>query len=266
MVAGDAADWDVETIIGEDAKKDKLLACLGGNRTPAVLFTATHGAVLPAGDSLQERHQGALICQDWPGPLVWRKPFLDSFFVSRDDIAGAGKLQGLIAFFFACYSAGTPQFDDFSHKHGVRQLNAPRDFVAALPRRMLGLPGGGALAVIGHIDRAWSYSFRWGRAGVQLDSYCSALTQILAGVPVGAALEVINQFYASIATQLSNEVERLTFPGTVADERELCGLWTAHNDARNFVVLGDPAVRVSGGAVQAPPSKVLGAAECVASR
>ncbi|MFI5456005.1 MAG: hypothetical protein ACHRXM_11200 [Isosphaerales bacterium] len=243
QVAADSPGWAIETIVGADATKKNLLEMLGGARTPSVLFTATHGAVLPSGDPLQERHRGALVCQDWPGPVAWRQPCPDTFYVSGDDIPAGARVKGLLVFCFACYGAGTPQLDDFGHQEEVRKTIAPHDLVAALPRRLLGLPGGGALAVVGHIDRAWSYSFQWGRAGDQLDIYHSTLTQLLAGVPVGAALEVVNQFYASIATLLNGELEDIKF-GKLPDDVELSGLWTANNDARNFVILGDPAVRL----------------------
>ncbi|HEV3084759.1 MAG TPA: hypothetical protein VGY66_33665 [Gemmataceae bacterium] len=242
LVADAASGWTIEPVVGDKATKAGLLDLLGGSRTPSVLFTATHGAVLPSGDPQQERRQGALICQDWPGPVAWRKPLGEDFYVSHDDIPDAAKVKGLVAFFFACFSAGTPQADNFS-VGGVRQQLAPHDLVAALPRRLLGLPGGGALAVVGHIDRAFSYSFEWGRGGEQLDVYQSMLTQLLAGSPVGAAMEVMNQFYASIATMLGNELEDIQYGKDPADA-ELAGLWTANNDARNFVLLGDPAVRL----------------------
>jgi hypothetical protein len=150
----------------------------------------------------------------------------------------------MIAFFLACHSGGTPRFDDYWHKEGVGPPLAPHDLVAALPRRLLGLPGGGALAVIGHIDLAWSYSFRWGRAGNQFDVYQSALTQLLTGTPVGAALDVINASYSSITAMLLNELDAVKC-GMVPDDEELAELWTASKDARNFVILGDPAVRLS---------------------
>jgi hypothetical protein len=243
LIGPDVPGWTIETDVDEAATKQNLLGLLGGDRTPSVLFTATHGAVLPVNDPLQARRHGALICQDWPGRVAWRKPLIDDFYVTGDDIAAGSNVKGMIAFFLACYSAGTPQLDDFAHKAGVRRPIAPHDLISALPRRLLGMPGGGALAVVGHIERAWTYSFQWGRAGDQLDIYHSVLTQIMAGTPIGAALDVLNQFYASISSMLNNVLEEINF-GKTPDPIELAGLWTANNDARNFVILGDPAVRL----------------------
>jgi hypothetical protein len=120
-----------------------------------VLFTAFHGMVFPNADPLQARHQGALLCQEWPGPLAnGGKPISDKFYASADDIAADAKVKRMIAFFFACYGAGSPRLDDVSHAAGVQSEIAPHDLISALPRRLLGFPGGGALAVVGHIDRA----------------------------------------------------------------------------------------------------------------
>ena len=244
----DSPDWNVERLLGEDATKVKLSEILGGARTPSVLFTATHGMVFDNGDPRQFTHQGALLCQDWPGPLAAKKRITEDLYFSRDDVAAGAKVKNMIAFFFACYGAGTPQFDDFGHKEGVFPRIAPHDLVAGLPRRLLGLPGGGALAVVGHVERAWSFSFLWGRAGEQLDTYQQALVQLFAGLPVGAALEAMNAFYASISTMLVNEIDDIKH-GRIPDDVDLSGLWTAANDARNFALLGDPAVRLPQGTV-----------------
>jgi hypothetical protein len=237
----DSPAWASETIVGANATKAKLSEVLGGERTPSLLFTATHGAVLPCDDPDQVRHQGALICQDWPGPILGRGRVPEKHFFSRDDLSSSAKVKGLLAFCFACYGAGTPQLDNFGHADGIRNQLAPHDLVSALPRRLLGL---GALAVVGHIDRAFTYSFQWPRAGEQLDVYHSTLAQLLAGFPVGAALEMLTLFYASIATTLNNELEDLRFGGA-PNYADLAWLWTANNDARNFIVLGDPAVRLN---------------------
>ena len=106
-VALDKPDWSVEALTQEEAIKARLGPLLGGSETPALLFTASHGMGFPNGDRRQLRHQGALLCQDWPGPVQWRQPIPEDFYFNADDIGDAARLLGLITFHFACYGAGT---------------------------------------------------------------------------------------------------------------------------------------------------------------
>jgi hypothetical protein len=232
--------WSVRSFIGADASKDGLRALLSGAERPDLLFTATHGLGFPAGHPDQRATQGALVCQDWPGPRAGK--IGPEHWFAAPDIPEAD-LTGMIAFLFACFGAGTPRYDEFDRALDERKALAPKSFVGALPQALLGRDGG-ALAVVGHVDRALGYSFVWPGAGRQTEVYRSSLAELGAGQPIGSALEYVGDRYAELATDLHQAVTEAN-EGWRADEETLAGMFAAYADARGFVLLGDPAARLS---------------------
>ena len=190
------------------------------------------------GDPRQRAQHGALLCQDWTGGPV----DVANQTVTAADVEDAD-VHGMVAFFFACYGAGTPDRDEFpSLAGGERPRIADEPFVAALPNALLAAERGSALAVIGHVERAWGYSIT-DRAGVNLQAFENALGQIVVGRPVGAALGDFNDKYAALSTNLASLLREMEYGLNVAPSK-LAALWTERNDAQNFVLLGDPAVRL----------------------
>lgn len=252
LVARDRPGWDVRSVVDGEATRRRLAALLGGGAPPpALLFTASHGMGFPPGDPRQLPHQGALLCQDWPGPDAWNGPIPADFYLAGDHLDAAATPRGLVAFFFACYGGGTPRLDDFAHGGRVRLPVAPHAFLAALPRRLLAHPRGGALAVVAHVERAWSSSFAWPGAGPQLAVFEAMLKRLMDGAPVGWAMEEFGLRHAELSAYLAAQLEEIRFGKvlTPADELALAMSWTANNDARSWTVIGDPAVRL---AVPAP--------------
>lgn len=251
------AGWQVQRWMEGEASKAQLARLLGGDSTPAFLFSASHGmGFSTSGHPRQRAEQGALICSEWPGAGRVQRDMQ----LCAEDIGGDARLLGLIAFLFACFGAGTPQYDDFAISTQMGEMHArnqpvtgleqhdripiaPQPFVARLPQRLLGHPKGGALAVVGHVDRAWGSSFIW-EGAQQVATFESAMTKLLAGNRLGFAVEDFNNRYAELSTELTSRVEAIKFREIVPPE-ELAGLWTANNDARSYVVLGDPAVKLA---------------------
>jgi hypothetical protein len=242
---GQAPGWQVDRFMRDAARKANLRTLMGGPAKPALLMTASHGMEFPQGDPCQVSGQGALLCQDWGGPSsVFDAPLSPSMYFSAEDVPADANLLGMIAFVFACYGAGTPQLDEFSQAAFKERMPiADKPFVAALPKRMLGHPNGGALAVVGHIERAWSFSFMSPEAGPQRTVFEDLLKNLLDGYPIGYAVEPFNNTWAEQAAMLNNKLEDISF-GAAYDPYELADMWTSNNDARGYAIIGDPAVRV----------------------
>jgi hypothetical protein len=100
------------------------------------------------------------------------------------------------------------------------------------------------------VDRTWGYSFILEDVGFRIDTFSSALGSMLAGWTVGHAMEFFDRRYLSLNNELSNKVlpeyrkGETKHEGAPIDEK-LASLWTERNDARNYVLLGDPAVRLN---------------------
>jgi hypothetical protein len=248
-----AGAWTFDSMPTKEAKKARLKKLLGGPDTPALLFTASHGAAFQHDDhDYQLARAGALVTGDWPGPLAWFDPLLEDHYFHAKDVTPDARVWGLIAVLFACYGAGMPRLNDFVHRRaqGIdeRLDVAKRAFVAPLARRLLAHPNGGALAVVGHVDRAWDTSFLIpgvpGETERDLGAFEGLIRALAYGWPLGFAMEGINNRYAGLGTSLSAELYEIQEFGRVPDKIKLARLWTANNDARNYVIVGDPAVRL----------------------
>lgn len=237
--------WQVSALLRDEATKAAISELLNGGEAPAFLFTASHGMEFNLDDARQRPHQGALLCQDWPGPNQWRGEIPQDLYLAGDDLSGDANLLGMIAFFFACFGGGTPLYDEFSkaEQRAKRRTIAESPFVAALPQAMLRLAKGGALAVVGHVDRAWGSSFLDAQDTQQIGVFQSAVESLLKGKPVGMAMEYFDSRYAALSAELTVQLEQIDFGGNY-DPYELAGMWASNNDARGYVIVGDPAVRL----------------------
>ena len=228
--------------LGEEATKDALLAPLHRGPAalpPALLFTASHGVGFPSGHARQAREQGALLGAEWlPGDQV-----APAHRTSAEDIGDDARVHGMVAFHFACFSAGTPALDSFPRDRGEAPAPiAPAPFIAALPQRLLAHPRGGALGVFGHVDRAWGYSVKRAAGVPQIGPFHEGVLRVLGGAPLGDVLADFARRHATLSASLLSRLDRRA----PMSDRELAKLWIERNDAQGYVLLGDPGASLRG--------------------
>jgi hypothetical protein len=159
------------------------------------------------------------------------------------DVPGNGAVHGLIHFFFACYGGGCPKEDNFglASTEPPRQL-VPEPIVARLPQKLL---TAGALASFAHVDRAWAYSFQNSRSVAQVQEMRDVMVRILQGHRIGQATDSFNMRWAVLSAELQESQSlRESFANQLVSNAALANRYVARNDARNYIILGDPAVRL----------------------
>jgi hypothetical protein len=228
--------WEWTAHLDADATKQQLQDVLGSR--PAVLFTGSHGLEWPMSDPAGQRaNQGALITQEWtPG-----NPVTPPCMYSAADL-GSTNVQGMICFLFACFGGGWPTADTYrSDPSGSPIAIAEEPAIARLPQQLL---ANGALGVMAHVDRAWSYSFQTGSGLPQNQVLRSTIECAMGGARAGQAADYFNLQWATLAALLGIQQRQRT-------PAQLGNLYIARDDARNYALLGDPAVRVRTEALQA---------------
>jgi hypothetical protein len=242
---GTAQRWGYQSrkIWGDAATKAALLDVIqpvGSSRTPAFLFSASHGMGFPRGNNNQKNAQGALLCQDWPGFGTIHP----NHYLAAADVPANSRLHGMVLFHFACYGAGTPQVDQFIHEPGQPPPTiADASFLSALPKTWLTHPNGSALACIGHVERAWGTSIIASHAGPQIQTFQNAIGRILIGQPLGYALKDFNERYAALSTSMAAILQQAGW-GAAPDPESLAYQWIERNDAEGYILIGDPAVKL----------------------
>lgn len=231
----------------------------GKSLHPSVLFTVSHGLGAPRGGwktpEEQWAGQGAMsIAQDEK--------------LTAEVLRGQTFLPGGLWFFLACFGAGTPSSSvyaawlDALAKQGVPGAasataaalqNLPRSgerpFLAKLPQVALSNPEG-PLAVIGHVDLAWTFSFTGGKmfSESRKSRFSSMIDVMVRGSRVGVALDALLDFYResndALTAQMQLEADGQGSLETAADRVERGQLWMLRNDLRGYILLGDPAARL----------------------
>jgi hypothetical protein len=121
--------------------------------------------------------------------------------------------------------------------------------MARLPQALLGRENG-ALAVLGHIDRAWSYSYE--DNGQPMDqSFRDVLTKLMSGYRFGSATDVFNSRWAALSVPLSDTLLKMQTRRGL--EKQAMDQWIARDDARNYILHGDPAIKLRVDKSEMPP-------------
>lgn len=231
----------------------------------SVLFTMSHGYGGPelgwARSNEQRADQGAM-------SFMRRNPRL-----TAADAAAEHRpfVHNGIWFMFACYGAGTPSqshyypwLSQLQQEYGsdfawvLRSIPSQggewRPFIARLPQNLLAKEDG-PLAFIGHLDLAWAYGFQTARGQADSSAFEGFIRSVLDQQRVGAAFQRLNQKLRGANERVLGlyNVRQLAQDDTAGAESrwtrerqtELNEGWMMSQDLSGYVILGDPAARLS---------------------
>lgn len=227
---------------------------------PALLLSCSHGMGAPRDGWPSADHQRAM-----QGAMCLG----GNEHIAGDSLIEQPFLPGGVWFYFACFSAGTPASSAYHHwlrrlkelgEFGARldavlaalpRLGDP-PFIAALPRAVLANPRG-PLAVMGHLDLAWSYAFQDMDAhgeSLRHRRFQSVLRHIARGSRVGIALRSLHTARELARTDLLTTADAMARgeqpAGDPLDaEIRLGHRWMLHQDLDGYILLGDPAARLA---------------------
>ncbi len=237
--------FKIQSFIGTSATKDTLNNIFSGSDpdgTPALLFTGSHGLRKLATSKELADAQGAIVCDPWTDPPP------DTSYYAAWDLPKETKVHGMVHFLFNCYGVGWPKNDTYSYQK--KEAISPVPMMARLPQALLGRENG-ALAVLGHIDRAWSCSYQVDGQPPQDQSFRDVLTKIMNGYRLGSATDQFNMRWAALTIPLADTLQRMQTRRGL--EQHAANQWVIRDDARNYILHGDPAVKLRVDRKDMPP-------------
>jgi len=239
---GKAGGFEVSTFVGDgQATKSRLRDILRGTvdgGAPSLIFTGSHGAEWSIQNpAIQRERQGALVTQEWSRG----QPLQPEHYLAGADVTADVDLRGTMLFLFACFGGGCPATDSYYFTDtGEKVPLTPEPIVACLPQALLRR---GALAVVAHIDRAFSYAFEDVMGTPQAQLLRTPLELLAKGRRAGLAADPLNLQWSALAAQLGMALGG-NAPGEPPRGPLIANLFIARDDARNYIVLGDPAARL----------------------
>lgn len=222
-----------------------------------VLFTTSHGLGGPRGGwtspAAQRERQGALV-------------FGGGQHVEAADLAHVPFVPGGFWFAMACFGAGTPtrslyfpwllqlkRAGAFSGSANAMLGNLPAEgapgFLSRLAQAALANPDG-PLGVVGHVDLAWTFGFADEEGSSRASRFSDALRAAAQGRRLGSAFHKLYAHFGLSNLALSvdygreEEARALQLPWEPNPARR-ARLWMQRQDLGGFVLLGDPAARLS---------------------
>lgn len=235
---------------GEAAPSLDALVTAAKFDRPGVLFTISHGLGAPRSGwqdaARMRRLQGALSVGD---DLLEVEALAQGAFVRHG-----------LWFALACYGAGTPSTSAYrpwleslaqqGHSTDVAALLAglpkpgDRPFIAAGPKAALANPDG-PLAIIGHVDLAWTHAFSDtdGRTLDRSERFAKVIRDALRGDRVGSAHHALARFAGAASSELATMYGSEARGGRV-DPLRRARIWMLRQDVADYILLGDPATRL----------------------